>query len=81
MDKLKEEIERAFGIPVDKQVLMMSGGHCLENHARVCSFGTGTDTNPVYLFSKELAESPEPPKPLPDPTPGKLFQIVILKSN
>ncbi|XP_044742311.1 RB1-inducible coiled-coil protein 1 isoform X2 [Chrysoperla carnea] len=69
VDKLKEEIERAFGIPVDKQVLMMSGGHCLENHARVCSFGTGTDTNPVYLFSKELAESPEPPKPLPDPTP------------
>lgn len=59
--QLKDVIERSCGISVDKQVLLVSGGECLDPTARVCSYSAGTDTNPIYLFSKSTIESVTPP--------------------
>ncbi|KAJ4442191.1 hypothetical protein ANN_12057 [Periplaneta americana] len=59
--QLKDVIERSCGIPVDKQVLLVSGGESLDPTARVCSYSAGTDTNPIYLFSKSTIESTSPP--------------------
>lgn len=61
--QLKEAIERTCRIPADKQVLLVSGGECLDPSARVCSYSAGTDTNPIYLFSKTTLESMKPPSP------------------
>ena len=58
---LKDVIERSCGIPVDKQVLLVSGGDSLDPMMRVCSYSAGTDTNPIYLFSKSTIESQSPP--------------------
>lgn len=60
---LKEVIERACRIPPEKQVLLISGGLSLEPAARVCSYSAGTDTNPIFLFSKSSIESVSPPSP------------------
>lgn len=60
---LKEVIERACRIPPEKQVLLVSGGLSLEPTARVCSYSAGTDTNPIFLFSKCSIESVSPPSP------------------
>ncbi|XP_034234484.1 RB1-inducible coiled-coil protein 1 isoform X2 [Thrips palmi] len=60
---LKEVIERACRIPPEKQVLLISGGLSLEPTARVCSYSAGTDTNPIFLFSKSSIESVSPPSP------------------
>ncbi|KAK3908461.1 RB1-inducible coiled-coil protein 1 [Frankliniella fusca] len=60
---LKEVIERACRIPPEKQVLLVSGGLSLEPAARVCSYSAGTDTNPIFLFSKSSIESVSPPSP------------------
>lgn len=51
---LQQEIERKCHIPIDKQVLLASGGECLDPHIRVCTYSAGTDTNPVFLFSKSI---------------------------
>ncbi|XP_011154771.1 RB1-inducible coiled-coil protein 1 isoform X2 [Harpegnathos saltator] len=61
--QLKEAIERECGVAAAQQVLLMSGGESLEPNARVCSYSAGTDTNPIYLFSKSAIESPLPPMP------------------
>ncbi|XP_014479302.1 PREDICTED: RB1-inducible coiled-coil protein 1 isoform X4 [Dinoponera quadriceps] len=61
--QLKEAIERDCGVVAAQQVLLMSGGESLEPNARVCSYSAGTDTNPIYLFSKSAIESPLPPTP------------------
>lgn len=58
-----EAIERECGVVATHQVLLMSGGECLEPNARVCSYSAGTDTNPIYLFSKAAIESSLPPTP------------------
>ncbi|EZA53375.1 RB1-inducible coiled-coil protein [Ooceraea biroi] len=58
-----EAIERECGVVAAHQVLLMSGGECLEPNARVCSYSAGTDTNPIYLFSKAAIESTLPPTP------------------
>ncbi|KAG7207534.1 hypothetical protein KM043_009165 [Ampulex compressa] len=60
---LKEAIERECGVIAAHQVLLMSGGESLEPNARVCSYSAGTDTNPIYLFSKAAIESHLPPTP------------------
>lgn len=39
------------------QVLLVSGGECLEMTTRVCSYSAGTDTNPIFLFSKHSQEN------------------------
>ncbi|CAD6208220.1 GSCOCG00010473001-RA-CDS [Cotesia congregata] len=64
--ELKEAIERECGVLAVHQVLLMSGGESLEPHARVCSYSAGTDTNPIYLFSKAAIESQVPPIPHTD---------------
>ncbi|XP_034952727.1 RB1-inducible coiled-coil protein 1 [Chelonus insularis] len=64
--ELKEAIERECGVLAAHQVLLMSGGESLEPHARVCSYSAGTDTNPIYLFSKAAIESQIPPIPHTD---------------
>ncbi|KAK9308806.1 hypothetical protein QLX08_001395 [Tetragonisca angustula] len=61
--QLKEAIERECGVVAAHQVLLMSGGESLEPNARVCSYSAGTDTNPIYLFSKAAIESHHPPTP------------------
>ncbi|XP_063236188.1 RB1-inducible coiled-coil protein 1 [Bacillus rossius redtenbacheri] len=59
--QLKEAIEHDCGIPANKQVLLVSGGQTLEPSARVCNYSAGTDTNPIFLFSKCTIESKMPP--------------------
>lgn len=67
---LKEAIRKLTGIPVDKQVLLASGGESLEPNVRVCSYSAGTDTNPIYLFSKASIDAPTPPVASIDPIPN-----------
>lgn len=71
MVQLKEVIAQMCRIPSDKQVLLVSGGESLELNARVCSYSAGTDTNPIYLFSKNTIESHTPPSPSVDYGSGK----------
>ncbi|CAL7935955.1 unnamed protein product [Xylocopa violacea] len=61
--ELSEAIERECGVVAAHQVLLMSGGESLEPSTRVCSYSAGTDTNPIYLFSKAAIESHLPPTP------------------
>ncbi|XP_015510734.2 RB1-inducible coiled-coil protein 1 isoform X3 [Neodiprion lecontei] len=61
--QLKEAIERVCGVATEQQVLLVSGGESLEPNARVCTYSAGTDTNPIYLFSKASIESQQPPVP------------------
>ncbi|XP_054155908.1 RB1-inducible coiled-coil protein 1-like [Oppia nitens] len=59
---LKKAIEIQCQIPEDKQVLLISGGESLNPTARVCSYGcSGTDTSPIFLFSKSAIENVNPP--------------------
>lgn len=58
---LKEYIQRTCNIPCDKQVLLVSGGESLDPECRVCAYSAGTDTNPIFLFSKSVIESTTPP--------------------
>ncbi|CAH1142100.1 unnamed protein product [Phyllotreta striolata] len=66
VDNLKKHVQEEFKIAADKQVLLISGGECLDPNKRVCSFSAGTDTNPIFLFSKSIIESPNPPLPIAD---------------
>ncbi|CAB0034544.1 unnamed protein product [Trichogramma brassicae] len=61
--ELKEAIERECTIPVSDQVLLMSGGECLDPSTRVCTYSAGTDTNPIFLFSKGIIAKDTPPVP------------------
>lgn len=63
VSQLKEVVAREVHIPSEKQVLLVSGGESLDPSARVCSYSAGTDTNPIYLFSKASIESSTPPSP------------------
>lgn len=53
---LKHTVEEKHDIPANKQVLLISGGECLEDNAKVCNYPAGTDTNPIYLFNKLFLE-------------------------
>ncbi|XP_013399384.1 RB1-inducible coiled-coil protein 1 isoform X2 [Lingula anatina] len=63
VSNLRQHIASRLGIPEDKQVLLISGGENLDPDARVCSYSAGTDTNPIFLFSKSTIESATPPSP------------------
>lgn len=55
--------QRAF-IPANKQVLISANGEPLSPTHRVASYAScGTETQPIYLFSKSTIESPVPPSP------------------
>ncbi|CAH0556839.1 unnamed protein product [Brassicogethes aeneus] len=58
---LKEAVEKSTNIPVEKQVLLISGGECLDAANSIGSYAAGTDTNPIFLFSKAVLEAPVPP--------------------
>ncbi|KAK8720039.1 hypothetical protein OTU49_017505, partial [Cherax quadricarinatus] len=60
---LKEVIHRAMKVPPEKQVLLISGGEALDPNLRVCQYSAGTDTNPIFLFSKTTIEGQDPPPP------------------
>lgn len=59
----KEILLKASKIAPDKQVLLISGGQSLDPSHRVCSYSAGTDTNPIFLFSKATIENSIPPSP------------------
>ncbi|PVD22986.1 hypothetical protein C0Q70_16246 [Pomacea canaliculata] len=61
--KLKDVIAKICRIPVDKQVLLISGGEPLSPEKLVCSYSAGTDTNPIFLFGKSTIEGISPPSP------------------
>lgn len=63
MSVLKEVIQRAMKVPAEKQVLLISGGEALDPKLRVCQYSAGTDTNPIFLFSKSTIEGQTPPSP------------------
>jgi len=64
-------------IPADKQVLLVSGGESLEGNVRVCQYSAaGTDTNPIFLFSKTTIESQTPPSPSINYGSGNYFLAV-----
>uniref|UniRef100_UPI00358E03FD RB1-inducible coiled-coil protein 1-like n=1 Tax=Myxine glutinosa TaxID=7769 RepID=UPI00358E03FD len=59
--ELKQALQERHGIAPQHQVLVVNGGECLSGNRRVCSFNAGTDTNPIFLFSKELIVLDRPP--------------------
>lgn len=76
VQNLKETIERLHGIPATKQVLMISGGEVLNPVSRVCSYPSGTDENPIYMFSILFDNS----KLLP-PWPSECRKYLFVNSN
>lgn len=76
VQNLKETIERLHGIPATKQVLMISGGEVLNPVSRVCSYPSGTDENPIYMFSI-LFDNSKLLQPWPSECRKYLFVISI----
>ncbi|XP_045469962.1 RB1-inducible coiled-coil protein 1 isoform X2 [Harmonia axyridis] len=51
---LKEYIQTKFKINAEDQVLLISGGVCLEDSRIVCNYSAGTDSNPIFFFNKKI---------------------------
>ncbi|XP_051969967.1 RB1-inducible coiled-coil protein 1-like isoform X2 [Xyrauchen texanus] len=51
---LKHAIQSKYKIAIQHQVLVVNGGECMVAERRVCSYSAGTDTNPIFLFNKEM---------------------------
>ncbi|KAL2097802.1 hypothetical protein ACEWY4_007009 [Coilia grayii] len=51
---LKHAIQVKYKIATQHQVLVVNGGECMIADRRVCSYSAGTDTNPIFLFNKEM---------------------------
>ncbi|KAJ8272991.1 hypothetical protein GJAV_G00095970 [Gymnothorax javanicus] len=51
---LKHAIQGKYKIATQHQVLVVNGGECMVADRRVCSYSAGTDTNPIFLFNKEM---------------------------
>ncbi|XP_023671391.1 RB1-inducible coiled-coil protein 1 [Paramormyrops kingsleyae] len=58
---LKHAIQAKYKIAVQHQVLVVNGGECMVAERRVCSYSAGTDTNPIFLFNKEMILCDRPP--------------------
>lgn len=52
VSSLKLAIERKTKVPSNLLVLLVSGGEVLQSDHMVSSYSAGTDTNPIYMFSK-----------------------------
>lgn len=63
---LKHVIENSYDVPVQKQVLLISGGECLEDEAKICIYPAGTDTNPIFLFNRAFLDGSNTPLLIPD---------------
>ena len=79
VNNLKAYLEKLCKIPCEKQVLLISGGQCLDPEKEVYSYTAGTDTNPIFLFNKTIIESDTPPSSSMDMGSdfGKLFDILF----
>ncbi|XP_025419378.1 RB1-inducible coiled-coil protein 1 isoform X2 [Sipha flava] len=69
VSELKLQIEKKTDIPVNKQVLLVSGGGHLDPSKAVSCYCAGTDTSPFFLFSKNLIDHPETPSAYFDTRP------------
>ncbi|XP_063779787.1 RB1-inducible coiled-coil protein 1 isoform X2 [Pseudophryne corroboree] len=58
---LKHAIQSKYKIAVHHQILVVNGGECMAPDRRVCSYSAGTDTNPIFLFNKEMILCERPP--------------------
>ncbi|XP_069477144.1 RB1-inducible coiled-coil protein 1 isoform X2 [Ambystoma mexicanum] len=58
---LKHAIQTKYKISVQQQILVVNGGECMAPERRVCSYSAGTDTNPIFLFNKEMILCERPP--------------------
>ncbi|CAN9503492.1 unnamed protein product [Ophioblennius macclurei] len=52
--ELKHAIQSKYKISTQHQVLVVNGGECMSAERRVCSYSAGTETNPIFLFNKEM---------------------------
>ncbi|KAM8839793.1 RB1-inducible coiled-coil protein 1 isoform 1-T2 [Synchiropus picturatus] len=52
--ELKNAIHAKYKIAIQHQVLVVNGGECMAAERRVCSYSAGTETNPIFLFNKEM---------------------------
>ncbi|KAF3858162.1 hypothetical protein F7725_011363 [Dissostichus mawsoni] len=52
--ELKHAIQAKYKIAIQHQVLVVNGGDCMAAERRVCSYSAGTETNPIFLFNKEM---------------------------
>ncbi|KAM8850092.1 RB1-inducible coiled-coil protein 1 isoform 1-T2 [Spinachia spinachia] len=52
--ELKHAIQAKYKISIQHQVLVVNGGECMAAERRVCSYSAGTETNPIFLFNKEM---------------------------
>ncbi|XP_028328227.1 RB1-inducible coiled-coil protein 1 [Gouania willdenowi] len=52
--ELKHAIQAKYKISLQHQVLVVNGGECMAAERRVCSYSAGTETNPIFLFNKEM---------------------------
>uniref|UniRef100_A0A672GHX7 RB1-inducible coiled-coil protein 1 n=1 Tax=Salarias fasciatus TaxID=181472 RepID=A0A672GHX7_SALFA len=52
--ELKHAIQSKYKVSVQHQVLVVNGGECMSSDRRVCSYSAGTETNPIFLFNKEM---------------------------
>ena len=60
---------------MDRQVLLVSGGECLDPGSRVCNYAAGTDTNPIFLFNKSNIESSPTSSGQTAPSSGSLENL------
>uniref|UniRef100_A0A8D0BWF7 RB1-inducible coiled-coil protein 1 n=1 Tax=Salvator merianae TaxID=96440 RepID=A0A8D0BWF7_SALMN len=58
---LKQAIQTKYKIAIQHQVLVVNGGECMAADRKVCSYSAGTDTNPIFLFNKEMILGERPP--------------------
>lgn len=59
--ELKHAIQAKYKIAIQHQVLVVNGGECMAGDRRVCSYSAGTETNPIFLFNKEMILSDRDP--------------------
>lgn len=79
VNSLKETIERHHGIPAGSIVLLVSGGEVLQDANRVCNYNAGTDTNPIYMFSKSVQDVKNQPPPWPSIESDNDLQLQVDK--
>lgn len=72
--KLQEVLARQLHIPMNKQVLLVSGGENVTSSNKVSSYFAGTDTNPFFLFNKDALESQFPSFEFPGNPSDKILE-------
>ncbi|XP_068196812.1 RB1-inducible coiled-coil protein 1 [Antennarius striatus] len=59
--ELKNAIQAKYKIAIPHQILVVNGGECMAADRRVCSYSAGTETNPIFLFNKDMILSDRDP--------------------